>query len=195
MKRMTALATAFAGALAAGAAVAQEGPIGPMGPMGPMGGMMMGPPDGTPGTRGLDFAAIDTDGNGSLSRAELQARAAARIGAADANGDGAIDREELIAVLPGSGRGIFHVFSADPAAGMADRILAMLGATEAGQVPVTALADHRVNLLLTFADTDRDAAISQAEGDRMAARGWHRGGRGERWMERYDDSERRDGRD
>ena len=46
-------------------------------------------------------------------------------------------------------------------------MLALMGATETGQVEVADLADQRVNLLLAFADTDRDAAISQAEADAM----------------------------
>ena len=50
---------------------------------------------------------------------------------------------------------------------MADRLLALMGGTEAGRVEVAALADRRVNQLLAFADTDRDAAISQAEADAM----------------------------
>jgi hypothetical protein len=177
---MTALALVAALASAAGAAMAQEGPMrgpgGPMGPMGPMGG-------------GLDFVAIDTDGNGSLSRVELQARAVARLAAVDANQDGALDRDELIATMS-DGRGrLVALFSVDPAEVMADRLLARMGGTEAGRVEVAVLASDRVNRLLAFADTDRDAAISQAEADAMQARvaswrghhGWHRGdGRGDR---------------
>jgi hypothetical protein len=218
MKRI-ALAAVLAGSLAAVGAAAQEGPrrmgetgmmgdmgammgdmgpmMGDMGPMmgdmGPMmGGAMMGDMGAMHGSRGLDFAAIDSDGNGSLSRAELQARAVARIAEADANGDGALDREEIIAMLPGPRPGIFDVFAADPAAGMADRILAMLGATEAGQVAVDTLAGHRVNMLLAFVDADRDAAVSQAEAGAMAARG--RQGGHHRWMERDGSGDSDEGR-
>ena len=52
----------------------------------------------------------------------------------------------------------------------------MMGATETGRVEVADLAERRVNVLLAFADTDRDAAISQAEADAM--RGRHRGADG-----------------
>ena len=52
-----------------------------------------------------------------------------------------------------------------------------MGATETGQVEIAALADRRVNFLLAGADTDRDAAISQAEADALAAR---HDGRGDR---------------
>ena len=165
--------TAAALVAAAGAAAAQHGPMGM-------------------DSDGIDFAAIDSDGNGSLSRAELQARAQARLAAADANGNGILERTEIIAMFPAPPQRMFDVFSADPGEEMADRLLAMLGATEAGQVDVAALADRRVNMLLAFADEDRDAAISTAEAEAMQERrgGWrsghrdHRGGpdggRGER---------------
>lgn len=162
---MTAIALTAALVAGAGAALAQQGP-GP-GPMGPMAGPMRPMP--------LDFAAIDTDGNGSLSRAELQARAVSRLARADANNDGALDRAELVAVLS-DGRGqLVALFSVDPAEAMADRLLALAGGTESGKVEVAALADMRVNRLLAFADTDHDAAISKAEADAMQAKvaDWH----------------------
>ena len=171
LTRMTALAALLGALASAGAAAAQEGPEG--GPGGPM--MMMRP-------GGIDFVAIDTDGNGSLSRAELQARAVARLAKADANGDGFLDRDELIAAMPGPHGGVIEVFSADPAEGFADRMLALMGATETGRVEIVALGDRRVNTLLAFADTDRDAAISQAEADAIKdrhARMHGPGGRGD----------------
>jgi len=129
---------------------------------------------------GLDFVVIDTDGNGTLSRAELQARAVARLARADANGDGALDRDELIAFVPPHRGGLFDVFSPDPAEAFADRTLALMGATETGRVEIAALADRRVNTLLAFVDTGRDAAVSQEEADALRARhearvGRHRG--------------------
>jgi EF hand len=129
-----------------------------------------GPPRGTV----LDFRAIDTDGDGSLTRAELQARAVARLARADADGDGFLDREELVVLVPGGGNAPFRVFSADPAMEKVDRLLALLGATEAGRVEVAAVADRRVNMLLAAVDSDRDAAISQAEADARASFRNHR---------------------
>lgn len=174
MLRTATLTLAALGALA-GAAAAQPGPMGGMGP----------------GHGEIDFAAIDTDGNGLLSRAELQARAQARLAAADANGDGILDRTEIIALFPAPPGRMFEVFSADPAERMADRLLALMGATEAGQVELTALADRRVNMLLARADEDRDAAISTAEAEAMQERrgGWrgrHGGGDHHRGMDMDD---------
>jgi hypothetical protein len=164
-------------ALAAAGPAAAQGPHGMMGMMGPDGMMGMMGPGGMMGMGGmgrggrvLDFAAIDTDGNGSLSRAELQARAQARLATADQNGDGNLDRAEIIAALPGPHSAFVTIFSPDPAEGQADRILALVGATETGQVEITVLADRRVNQLLAYVDTDHDAAISRAEANALAAR-------------------------
>jgi hypothetical protein len=43
------------------------------------------------------FSELDADGNGELSREELQNRAAARFAAVDADGDGKLTVEEMIA--------------------------------------------------------------------------------------------------
>ncbi|MFT3972632.1 MAG: EF-hand domain-containing protein [Amaricoccus sp.] len=125
--------------------------------------------DGPPPPFGgaIDFKAIDTDGNGSLSRAELMARATARIATADTDGNGSLDRAELAAALPGPQDTLVAVFSASPAERLADRILAETGNTETGNVTVQALAERQVNMLLAVADTDRDAAISQDEAEAM----------------------------
>ena len=128
------------------------------------------------GRDGLDFVAIDTDGNGSLSRTELVAFAGARLAKGDANGDGTLTRAEIVEALPGPHGGIGNLFARDPAEDFADRLLATLGATETGQVTIADLANQRVNFLLAFVDTDRDAAISRAEAD--AARDAHP----RRWM-------------
>jgi hypothetical protein len=165
--RIAAAAALLGGLAAAGSAAAQDGP--PSG--GPM--MMMGFGPGR-----IDFAAIDTDGDGSLSRAELVARATERLARGDTNGDGALTRAELVEALPGPRGGLLDLFGPDPVEAFADRVLAVAGATEAGQVAIADFAGQRVNFLLAFADTDRDSAISQAEADAMRDR--HHGRRGGR---------------
>lgn len=154
------LATAaLVGGLAlAGIAAAGSKSDGPFGHAGPFGGS-------------IDFRAIDTDGNGSLSRAELMARATSRITLADTGGDGSLDRAELADALPGPDGAIVAVFSTSPAERLADRILASTGNTESGTVTVQALAERQVNMLFAVADTDRDAAISLAEAEAMPRRG------------------------
>ena len=157
--RLTAAAVLVGGLAAAGLAAAQPGPMmdGPMGRF-----------------RGIAFETIDTDGDGMLTRAELVARATERLGGADANGDGALDREEIVLAAPGPHGALIHLFSEDPAEAYADRLLAMMGATESGRVEVTVLGERRVNDLLAWIDTDRDAAVSLEEAEALQAR---RGGR------------------
>lgn len=155
---VVATATLIGGLALAGMAAAGPKGDGPGGRHGAFGGP-------------IDFQAIDTDGNGSLSRAELMARATSRIALADTNGDGSLDRAELAAALPGPGGTIVAVFSTSPAERLADRILASTGNTETGTVSVQVLAERQVNMLLAVADTDHDAAISVKEADAMPRRG------------------------
>jgi len=147
MRHLTAGAAAALAALAAGSAMAQEGP-----------GDMMGGFHGK-----IDVVAIDTDGNGALSRAELQARAVERLARADVNADGSLDRVEIVALMPAPPGGFLNVFAEDPAERMADRLIALMGGTETGRVEVSALAERRVNALLATGDTDRDASLSAEE--------------------------------
>lgn len=160
LRGRTAVAAAFTVAALgiAGAVGAQAG--GPGRGFGPELGF--GPGAGV-GPRGLDIAGIDADGNGTLSRAELIDRARVRLAKADANGDGDLDRAELIVALPHPGGALVDIFGVDPAAERADRILAFFGATEAGRVPVTVVAERRADMLLTLLDADRDGVISAEE--------------------------------
>jgi len=118
--------------------------------------------------------AIDGVGDGPLTRAELQARAVERIARADENADGSLEREEIVAFLPGPRGGLLAVFAEDPAERMTDRLIALMGGTETGRVEVAALAERRVNALLAFADENRDAVISQEEATAMLE-GMHEG--------------------
>lgn len=148
---------ALAFALTAGAAVADRGER--------MGGM------GLP-MQALDFAAVDTDGDGKISPTELTAWRAAQATAVDADGDGLVSVEELAAM---------HLRAAtDRATDRATRMIAdrdtdgdgKLSASEMALAPVPTRLFQRL-------DTDGDDAISEAEltaaRDRMAA---HRGGHG-----------------
>ena len=154
MRHLTAAAATALATLAAGTAMAQEGP-----------GDMMGGFHGE-----IDVVAIDTDGNDVLTRAELQARAIERLARADENADGSLDRVEIVALLPGPRGGFLNLFAEDPAERMADRLIALMGGTEAGRVEIAALADRRVNALLALADADRDAALSLEEIEAAADR-------------------------
>lgn len=60
-------------------------------------------PGGFNGPRGepASFEELDTDGDGVLTRAELQAPALDRFSAADADGDGALSPDEMTAMAEG----------------------------------------------------------------------------------------------
>jgi Ca2+-binding EF-hand superfamily protein len=173
-KRLLALATLMGGLGLGGGAFAQQAAP-DMPPPPPPGkeagrGHPMEMPGGLGGPRGarIDFVAIDADGDGALTRDELTARATTRLAAADANGDGALDRAELIAALPGPRNTILMVFAPDPAAERADRFLAFMGVAENGRVEIAAIAERQVNGLVARFDADRDGAISRAEARRPA---------------------------
>ncbi len=131
----------------------------------------------------LDFAAIDTNGDGALDRDELRAFAAARIAGIDTNGDGMIDRAEIVAVFPDPAGGLWNPFGRARGEHMADRMLERMDAAEAGQVAAADVAERRMNALLARIDTDHDGTISQAEAEaaqKRGPRGRHDGPRGER---------------
>lgn len=134
-----------------GAAVAFADP-GPRGPGGPDG---FGPGFGA---GRIDFEAIDANADGKLDRAELTGRAMERIAVFDLDKDGRIDRAELIAALPARD-GLQDIFAPNPAERMADRILAMHGATAEGAVPVAQMAEQRVNMVYAALDEDGDGVI------------------------------------
>ncbi len=166
MKKLAMLAAALA-ALTAGAALAHDrmgagGPgFGPGGHDAGPGGHDAGPGFGPRGAA-IDFAAIDADGDGTLTRAELLARGVERIAVFDLDGDGALSRAEIIAALP-ERRSVFEIFAADPREEAADRILATLGATAEGSVTVETVASRQVDMLLTDLDGNRDDALSADE--------------------------------
>ena len=132
----------------------------------------------------LDIVAIDTDGNGVLTRAELQARAVERLGPRRRERRRRPrPRGDRRDACPAPHGGFLNVFAEDPAERMADRLIALMGGTEAGRVEVAALAERRVNALLAIADADRDAALSPEEVeaaadrlDRPGPRHWHERG-------------------
>jgi Ca2+-binding EF-hand superfamily protein len=82
-KSLTVSALALVAVLAGGAGFAQQAGMG----MGAGMGDGMGP--------GFDFATLDTDKDGKVTKAEVDAFHAAQVKAADANGDGKLSADEL----------------------------------------------------------------------------------------------------
>ena len=127
-----------------------------------------------PGPRGLDFATLDSDGDGAVSRAEMTARGTERLAGADTNGDGRLDRNELIAAMP-ERPAMMDLFGPDRAAGMADRMIARFGDGESGDLVIAEMVEQQVGAMFARLDADNDGSISAAELDvrqgRQAARG------------------------
>ncbi|MCB2129467.1 MAG: hypothetical protein KDE03_10425 [Rhodobacteraceae bacterium] len=179
------LATGMAIALAIGTAAAPiaalanqgDGTGGPqgMGPMGEMGGMFAAGPE-------FDFAAVDTDNDGKITKAEMQAHRQAQVAALDADGDGLISADEL---------------SNSMSARMAERMKAMAGnwiarADSNGDGKLSAaefLAAPKGDRMFERIDADGDGAITEDEiakarmafADRMGERRHQRHGNERGW--------------
>ena len=120
------------------------------------------------------FDSLDSDADGLVTQAELDAHRAAMFTAADTNSDGALDAEELAA------RQLARFNDR-----LADRTARMIEARDAngdGLLQPEEMADGPSGRMLARIDTDNDGAISLAEAE--AAVGYmqkqrkHRGG----WM-------------
>jgi hypothetical protein len=184
LTKLTAGAALLAALAAAGWVAAQDRPLGgpggrPGAEAGPGSGHGFG--RGAGAGHGFDFAAVDADGNGSLTAAELQAFAVARVAVIDTDGNGTVSRVELVALVPDRMGPLMNPFGRDRGEVFADRMLARMGATEAGGIVIEDMVARRVSDMLAVFDTDRDGAIAEAEADagqaRMAER---REGRGRR---------------
>lgn len=147
------LAPVLAVALVAGAAQARGWGEGRMGGQGGPAAMMP------------DFATLDTDGDGKITRAELEARQLELQKAMDPDGDGFITREEMKAHAAAE--------AVKRAEAMVDRMFdrrdadkdGRLSAAEAMSGPMNGAGFDR---MFTRLDRDSDGAISKAEYDRMA---------------------------
>lgn len=152
------LASALALALAAGAVQAQD-----RAPRGP--GMMP------------DFATLDTDGDGKITREELEAHRLDRIKSLDPDGDGFITLEEMKTRMGDEAR--------KRAEAMAERIFERVDADKDGKISaaegLAAKAHGRpgpdFGRLFDRVDRDGDGAISKEEFER-AARWMHQRGEG-----------------
>ena len=122
----------------------------------------------------FDFAAIDADKDGKITPAEIEAHRTAEITAADTDGDGFLNAEELAAlqVKQMSARG----------GQMAERMLTRLDSDKDGKLSLAEMQARRpADRMFDRLDADNDGALSEAEiaaaKDRMAER---RGGKDRR---------------
>jgi Ca2+-binding EF-hand superfamily protein len=102
----------------------------------------------------VSFEALDTDGDGKVTRDEMQAYGALRMARADTNGDGALDLGELEAQ------------AAERAKKGAQRMMERLDADEDGKITAEEMRDGRHERRhFKRADADGDGALNKAEFD------------------------------
>jgi len=135
--------------------------------------------DGFMGERGamMPFEEIDADSDGKITAAELKAHADARFGAADTNGDGLLDADEMQARMLAQAATRMQERSA--------RMIEMMDSDADGKLSAAELQagprkGDRFERMMSRLDTDEDGAISRAEMDAAKARrAEHRDGRGD----------------
>lgn len=131
----------------------------------PMGGM------GRDGGPRFDFEAMDADGDGKLTRTEIEAGAKARFAESDTDGDGALSAEEMVAAA--------QARAAERAAERHARMLAWRDSDGDGKLSFEEMGGARMARMLERVDADGDGAVTKDEmarmRDRMGERGEHRG--------------------
>lgn len=107
------------------------------------------------------FAAIDTDGNGTISAAEMRAQAEGVFAAMDVNSDNRLTREEYMAVRMGAQRG----YNTDRQAQMQSRKAARFGTWDTDHDGFVAAAEFAEGHEAEFRDADRngDGALTPVE--------------------------------
>lgn len=132
------------------------------------------------GPRGFDLQAIDADSSGTISAAEVAAFHEARFTQADANGDGMIDANEIVALVP-----LRDGASSKRQERRAARLTRHLDTNEDGAISLAEFsADERQDRLFARLDRDGDGTLSAEEiakvQERMNKRGGKRGGKKQR---------------
>ncbi len=125
------------------------------------------------GGRGMDrpsFSELDTDGDGNLSVAELQARATARFEEMDANGDGVISAEESVAGASAK--------AGERAGMMFTRLLEWRDSDGDGALSQAEMGDNTAEKMFMRADADGNGMISAEEFEQVQKRGPKGGGFG-----------------
>lgn len=124
----------------------------------------------------FDFAAMDANGDGQVTQAEIAAQRSAKIAAMDTDKDGNLSEAELLAG--------HEARKEERQAQMAKRMVARMDANKDGVVSLAEMTPNEDRGVKMFKrmDADGDGAISKAEADaameKMAQRMEKRGGKG-----------------
>ncbi|PUB12091.1 EF-hand domain-containing protein [Yoonia sediminilitoris] len=122
---------------------------------------------------GLDFAALDGNGDGAISLSELQARQTARFSDADSDGDGALSIDELTASVSQQAQ--------ERHASRVARMIERLDENGDGllqEAELAARGSERMERMFERADSDDDGLVTESEfADLRDRRGGDRGKR------------------
>lgn len=121
----------------------------------------MGKGDGRMGQR-MNFEQMDSDNDGRVTRAEVEAAAAARFAAMDTDGDGAISADEMAAAAAAGA----EARARDQHA----RMLQWRDSDGDGKLSAAEMGTDRVARMFERMDADGDGAISKDEAERMQSR-------------------------
>ncbi|WP_407492770.1 EF-hand domain-containing protein [Pseudooceanicola sp. MF1-13] len=141
MKRALALSTAMIIGLTANAlpVMAQDGP----GPRGPR----------------MDFATMDTNGDGQITQEELTASAAARFAEADTNGDGSLSVEEMVARMQARA----EERQDDRLQRGAERMMNRMDQNDDGVLSADEMRPRNADRMFARLDADDNGSISEEE--------------------------------
>jgi len=103
------------------------------------------------------FEQLDTNGDGSLSKAEMTAQIDARFAKVDTNGDGALTAQELVARAPEDKK--------ERATKRADRMIKRNDANNDGKLTRDEMPRRNIDRMFKKVDADNNGAISKAEFD------------------------------
>lgn len=123
------------------------------------------------------FEEVDTNGDGKITRDEMQAHAATRFGEADSDGDGAISREEMIA------QAMARVET------RVDRMMGRMDADDDGKVSqaeMQKMRDKHMGRMIERMDSDGDGTLTKEEFGKGHRKG-HHGMKGKGWGHMGDD--------
>jgi len=122
----------------------------------------------------FDFSTIDADNNGQITQAEITAFEAANFAQADADGDGLLSKDELLAQFEGR--------NSDRAANRIERMISHLDANEDGAISLEERqSTERSARMFERLDSDDSGTISAEEAEKLAKRGGRGHGKRGHW--------------
>lgn len=133
--------------------------------MGPRGGMMP------------DFATLDTDSDGKITQAELDAHKAAKFAEIDTDGNGKISADEFAAGREAKSEEWAAKFE-ERKAKMITKMIEKLDTDEDGEISADEMNAMGKKSMIERLDADGDGAISEEEFEKLSKRGHGKGGKG-----------------